>query len=62
MNWCFNFHNLRGLAFHEYSLLGRPASPACVRLLERDAMWLYNVASGRPVAFFGPHRIARVAM
>lgn len=42
MEWYFNFHNRRGLAFHKYSLPGRPASHACVRLLERDAVWLYN--------------------
>ena len=42
MPWYFNFHNERGLAFHEYSLPGRPASHACVRLLERDAKWLFS--------------------
>jgi hypothetical protein len=42
LNWYFNFHNLRGLAFHEFDLPGMPASHACVRLLARDAMWIYN--------------------
>jgi lipoprotein-anchoring transpeptidase ErfK/SrfK len=42
MPWYFNFHNTRGLAFHEYALPGRPASHACIRLLERDARWLYD--------------------
>jgi lipoprotein-anchoring transpeptidase ErfK/SrfK len=42
MEWYFNFHNSRGIAFHKYSLPGRPASHACVRLLERDAKWLYD--------------------
>jgi hypothetical protein len=42
MEWYFNFHNVRGLAFHQYSLPGRPASHGCIRLLERDAMWLYE--------------------
>lgn len=42
MNWYFNFHSKRGLAFHQYTLPGRPASHACVRLLERDAIWLYQ--------------------
>lgn len=42
LNWYFNFHNMRGLAFHEFELPGVPASHACVRLLARDAMWVYN--------------------
>ena len=42
MPWYFNFHNDRGLSFHEFALPGRPASHACVRLLERDARWLYD--------------------
>jgi hypothetical protein len=42
MEWYFNFHNQRGLAFHKFSLPGRPASHACVRLLESDAVWLYK--------------------
>jgi hypothetical protein len=29
--WYFNFHSRRGLAFHEFSLPGRPASHACIR-------------------------------
>ena len=37
LNWYFNFHNFRGLAFHEFDLPGVPASHACVRLLARDA-------------------------
>jgi hypothetical protein len=40
--WYFNFDNRQGLAFHEYTLPGRPASHGCVRLLERDARWLYE--------------------
>jgi hypothetical protein len=42
MQWYFNFANRRGLSFHAYALPGRPASHACLRLLERDARWLYN--------------------
>ena len=42
LNWYFNFHNFRGLAFHEFDLPGTPASHACVRLLARDAMWIYQ--------------------
>lgn len=40
--WYFNFHNRRGLSFHQYELPGYPASHACLRLLERDARWLYD--------------------
>lgn len=42
LNWYFNFHNTRGLAFHEFELPGVPASHACVRLLARDAEWVYT--------------------
>ena len=42
LNWYFNFHNTRGLAFHEFDLPGVPASHACVRLLSRDAEWIYK--------------------
>jgi L,D-transpeptidase catalytic domain len=42
LNWYFNFHNRRGLAFHEFDLPGVPASHACVRLLERDAEWVFT--------------------
>jgi lipoprotein-anchoring transpeptidase ErfK/SrfK len=40
--WYFNFHNERGVSFHQFDLPGYPASHACVRLLERDAQWLYD--------------------
>jgi hypothetical protein len=40
--WYFNFHNTRGVSFHQFDLPGYPASHACVRLLERDAKWLYD--------------------
>lgn len=46
MRWYFNFQNDRGLAFHQLELPGRPASHACVRLLERDARWLYDWGEG----------------
>ncbi len=42
MPWYFNFDNWRGLSFHEYRLPGYPASHACIRLLRRDAQWLYR--------------------
>lgn len=46
LNWYFNFFNARGLAFHQFELPGLPASHACVRLLERDAMWIYQWGQG----------------
>ena len=46
MPWYFNFDNRRGLALHQFTLPGWPASHACVRLLERDAMWLYDWGEG----------------
>jgi hypothetical protein len=46
MPWYFNFHNERGLAFHQLTLPGLPASHACIRLLERDAKWLYEWGEG----------------
>jgi len=46
LKWYFNFHNTRGLAFHEFELPGLPMSHACVRLLARDAMWIYQWGQG----------------
>ena len=42
LKWYFNFINSRGVSFHEFDLPGAAASHACVRLLTRDAMWLYD--------------------
>lgn len=42
MRWYFNFGNREGLAFHAYALPGYPASHGCIRLLERDAQWLFE--------------------
>jgi len=46
MWWYFNFENYQGLAFHQYTLPGYPASHGCIRLLGRDAKWLF--AWGEP--------------
>jgi len=46
MTWYFNFDNARGLAVHQLELPGHPASHACVRLLERDARWIYGWGAG----------------
>jgi hypothetical protein len=69
MKWYFNFENVTGLALHEYVLPGHPASHGCVRLLERDAKWLYEwgepwvldrtgqvvIATGTPVLVTGAY-------
>jgi L,D-transpeptidase catalytic domain len=41
LDWYVNFMALKGVAFHQYGLPGRPASHGCVRLLEEDARWIY---------------------
>ncbi len=50
LRWYFNFSNQDGLAFHLYTLPGHPASHGCVRLLERDAQWLYGWGEGWSLA------------
>jgi hypothetical protein len=42
LDWYVNFIAQKGVAFHEYSLPGAPASHGCVRLLEDDAKWMYR--------------------
>ncbi len=42
MRWYFNFGNKEGMALHAYAMPGYPASHACIRLLERDAVWLFG--------------------
>jgi lipoprotein-anchoring transpeptidase ErfK/SrfK len=42
LEWYFNFVNARGVSFHLFDLPGYPASHACVRLLLRDAQWIYG--------------------
>jgi hypothetical protein len=75
LNWYFNFINSRGVSFHEFELPGRPASHACVRLLQRDARWLYGwgeqwqlsadqrtvVTPGTPLAILGVYDFQRPA-
>jgi hypothetical protein len=69
MRWYFNFDNRRGLALHQFLLPGHPASHGCVRLLERDASWLFEwgeawtldagevhvLRAGTPVLIIGPY-------
>ena len=42
LEWYFNFVNSRGISFHQFDLPGYAASHACVRMLQRDAQWLYQ--------------------
>lgn len=42
--WNFNIENKMGIGFHQYVLPGYPASHSCLRLLEKDARYLYNWA------------------
>ena len=42
MKWYFNFQNTEGRALHALEMPGYPASHSCIRMLERDAMWLYG--------------------
>ena len=42
LRWYFNFENSTGRSFHQYALPGLPDSHGCVRLLARDAQWMYE--------------------
>lgn len=67
MPWYFNISNYGGIGMHQYTLPGYPASHSCVRLLEEDAIWIFNWADqwqlskdetrilkhGTPVIVFG---------
>ncbi|MFV0604943.1 MAG: L,D-transpeptidase [Niabella sp.] len=67
LNWNFNIQNYMGIGFHEYALPGYPASHSCMRLLEKDAAFLYSwanqwmlkddqiIAYGTPVIVFGEY-------
>jgi len=68
LRWNFNIENKLGVGFHQYELPGYPASHSCLRLLERDARFLYDwadqwildkneslVAKGTPVIVFGAY-------
>ena len=50
MPWYFNFANGLGLAMHQYTLPGKPASHGCVRMLAVDAKWLYQWGDGWALA------------
>jgi hypothetical protein len=69
MPWCVNIDNEVGTAIHQYALPGRPASHCCIRLLEDDALWVYEwvetwrvsadgrevLSPGTPVNVFGTY-------
>jgi hypothetical protein len=71
--WCVNFHGRRGLSIHQFVLPGYPASHACVRLLESDAVWFYDwveqwilapdgltaLARGTPILIFGDYAFGK---
>jgi hypothetical protein len=43
MYWVMNIHEGRGIHLHQYAMpTAGPASHGCVRLLDPDAIWLYN--------------------
>jgi hypothetical protein len=42
LRWYFNFENSTGRSFHQFALPGLPDSHGCVRLLARDAAWMYE--------------------
>ena len=44
LKWNFNIENKLGVGFHQYELPGYPASHSCLRLLEKDAKYLYKFA------------------
>jgi L,D-transpeptidase catalytic domain len=72
LEWYFNFINARGVSFHQFDLPGAAASHACVRMLRRDAEWLYQwgeqwqldssgktvTAPGTPVLVIGTYAFA----
>lgn len=70
LKWNFNIENKLGIGFHQYDLPGYPASHSCLRLLEKDARYLYDwadqwklddknkdsiLANGTPVIVFGSY-------
>ncbi len=66
LRWNFNIMNKEGIGWHQYALPGYPASHSCLRMLEKDARYMYNWADqwillgndsvkvkGTPVIVFG---------
>jgi hypothetical protein len=76
LKWYVNLDNFLGISFHLYELPGYPASHSCVRLLEDDAIWLYDwveqwqldptnrrkvLRQGTPVVVFGQYGFGKKA-
>lgn len=72
MYWYFNLDNFTGMSMHQYALPGFPSSHQCIRLLEKDARWLYYwaeqwilkdrftiAAYGTPVLIFGNYAFGK---
>lgn len=67
LRWNFNIENKEGIGWHQYHLPGYPASHSCLRLQQKDAVYLYNwanewllkkdsvVIKGTPVIVFGKY-------
>ena len=68
LKWNFNIENKLGVGFHQYEMPGYPASHSCLRLIEKDAKYLYEwadqwtikgtdniLAQGTPVVVFGAY-------
>ena len=44
MYWVMNLHEARGIHMHQYALpTSGPASHGCIRMLDPDAQWLYQL-------------------
>lgn len=46
MPFTWNFHQLAGSAFHQFTMPGAPVSHSCVRQFSDDAEWLFNWGEG----------------
>ena len=66
LRWNFNIANKEGIGWHQYDMPGYPSSHSCLRLLEKDAQYLYNwadqwildekdniIVNGTPIIIFG---------
>lgn len=72
MPWYFNISNKGGIAMHQYTLPGYPASHSCIRMYEEDAKFIFDWADqwvlsadgntvekkGTPVLVFGIYDFA----
>lgn len=62
LSWYWNLDERRGVAMHSSELPGYPASHACIRMLERDAKWLFEWGEkGTPVLVTGKYDFGKSA-